>query len=101
MTCLGCSCFGHEVDTWEAGLGVPLGKAGAALQGWLAGIAVGHATQKFGESGAVFGAYVTRSWQLTNYILIRTEGRLRSMRAGNLRSRGGAGLKAGIGLYAP
>lgn len=96
--CQGISCQLRDVSLWEAGLGIPVGGNSSAFRGWLIGVSAGRATEKADRARFTWGPYLAHSWQLTPLVLVRAEGRFRSLqgRAGNALNGGTLRVSAGI-----
>lgn len=96
--CQGISCQLRDVSVWEAGLGIPVGANRSAFRGWLIGVSAGRATEKADQARLTWGPYIAHSWQVTPLVLVRAEGRFRSLqgRTGNALNGGTLRLSAGI-----
>lgn len=96
--CQGISCQLRDVSLWEVGLGIPVGANSSAFRGWLIGVGVGRATEKADRARLTWGPYVARSWQVTPLVVVRAEGRFRSLRGrtGDALNGGTLRLSAGV-----
>lgn len=96
--CQGISCQLRDVSLWEVGLGMPVGVNSSTFRGWLIGVGVGRATEKADRARFTWGPYIARSWQITPLVLVRAEGRFRSLRGrtGDALNGGTLRLSAGI-----
>ena len=77
---------------------MPVGERSGAFRGWLIGVGVGRATEKADRARVTWGPYLARSWQVTPRVLVRAEGRFRSLRGrtGDALNGGTLRLSAGV-----
>lgn len=94
------SCWLRDVQLWEVGLGVVLG-APSRLDGWVAGIGLGRATEELDEARATLSAYLTRSWRFSEMGVLRAEGRFRSLKASDGHALNGFTFRLGAGISFP
>lgn len=96
--CQGISCQLRDVSLQEIGLGIPVGANAGALRGWLIGVGVGRATEKADPPRLAWGPYIARSWQVTRLVVVRGEGRFRSLRGRTGESLVGGTLRLSVGV---
>ncbi len=94
------SCWLRDVRLWEVGLGVALG-APSHIEGWVAGVGLGQATEELDEARATLSAYLSRSWRFSEMGAIRAEGRFRSLKASDAHALNGFTFRLGAGISFP